>query len=306
MALWPQDKEFGASITFDFDAEEVWIGENPENANRPGVLSQGAYGPRVGVPLILDLLAKHDVKATFFICGKDALRHPDSVRAILARGHEVAHHGHSHTNPTTLSPEAERAELYDGLAVLRDLGAEITGYRSPSWEFTDQTLDLLQEAGFKYSSNLLNDIRPYRFESHDLIEVPVSWILDDAPHFWFANDTWEKTIRSTREVLEVWQPEIDGIAALGGHVMLTLHPMISGRPSRLAMLEKIIVGLKGAGAWIGTVRQTAELLDEDSPTGTLSAAQAPTSLPTNLLPEHEDQPLLGVAGGALAGRTDRA
>lgn len=306
MALWPQDKEFGASITFDFDAEEVWIGENPENANRPGVLSQGAYGPRVGVPLILDLLARYDVKATFFIGGKDALRHPESVRSILAGGHEVAHHGHSHANPTTLSPAAERAELYDGLAVLQDLGAEVTGYRSPSWEFTDQTLDLLEEAGFRYSSNLLNDIRPYRYENHDLVEVPVSWILDDAPHFWFANDTWEKTIRSTREVLEVWQPEIDGIAALGGHVMLTLHPMISGRPSRLAMLEEIIVGLKEAGAWIGTVRQTADLMDGNSPTGILSAAEAPTALPAHLFPAPVEEPHLGIAEVALAGRTSQA
>ncbi|MFJ6415642.1 polysaccharide deacetylase [Paeniglutamicibacter sp. NPDC091659] len=306
MAPWPQNKKFGASITFDFDAEEVWIGENPANAYRPGVLSQGAYGPRVGVPLILDLLARHELQATFFICGKDALRHPESVRSILAAGHEVAHHGHSHTNPTMLHPAAERAELYDGLAVLRALGAEVVGYRSPSWEFTDQTLDLLEEAGFAYSSNLLNDIRPYRHATHDLVEVPVSWILDDAPHFWFANDTWEKTIRSTREVLEVWQPEIDGIAALGGHVMLTFHPMISGRPSRLAMLESIIVGLKNAGAWIGTVRQTAKLVDGKSPTGALSAPEAPTSLPAHLVSAVVGDARLDIAEGDISGRNYRA
>jgi hypothetical protein len=45
-----------ASFTFDFDAEEVWIGEDPANANKPGVLSQGTYGAKVGVPLILELL----------------------------------------------------------------------------------------------------------------------------------------------------------------------------------------------------------------------------------------------------------
>lgn len=282
MTLWPDNKPFGASLTFDFDAEELWIGENPQNATRPGVLSQGAYGPRVGVPLILDLLAKHQVRATFFVPGKDALRHPQSVVDILAAGHEVAHHGHSHTNPTTLSPQAEREELYQGLEVLRSLGADVVGYRSPSWEFTDQTLDLLQEAGFAYSSNLLNDIRPYRHRDHDLVEVPVSWILDDAPHFWFANDTWDKTIRSTREVMEVWQPEIDGIAKLGGHVMLTFHPMLSGRPSRLAMLEQLIVDLKQADAWIGTVRDTAALVTDGSESAALSPAQAPSALPEHL------------------------
>lgn len=258
MSTWPENRSFAATVSFDFDAEEVWIGENPANASAPGVLSQGAYGANVGVPLILDLLAHHDVRATFFVPGKDALRHPDAVRSILAAGHEVAHHGHSHTSPTSLTPGEERAELESGLSALRNLGAEVVGYRSPSWEFTDETLDLLQQAGFLYSSNLLDHILPYRHPEHDLIEVPVSWILDDAPHFWFANDTWEKTIRSTREVLDVWLPEIDGIARLGGHVMLTMHPMLTGRPSRLAMLDQVLTHLKQRGAWIATTREVAD------------------------------------------------
>ena len=254
---WPGTRRFAATLSFDFDAEEVWIGENPQNAHAPGVLSQGAYGAKVGVPLILDLLRKHGLQSTFYVCGKDAERHPDAVRAILADGHEVAHHGNSHTSPTTLNRAEEREELLTGLETLRGLGAEVVGYRSPSWEFTDHTLDLLVAEGFEYSSNLLDHIVPYQHPGHDLIEVPVSWILDDAPHFWFANDTWEKTIRSPREVLDVWLPEIDGIAALGGHVMLTAHPMLSGRPSRLAMLDRVIKHLVEADAWIAPTREIA-------------------------------------------------
>lgn len=275
---YPGNARFGASVSFDFDAEEVWIGEQPENAHRPGVLSQGAYGARVGVPLILDLLAEHGVRATFFVCGKDALRHPDAVRSIVAAGHEIGHHGHSHTSPTALDRDAERAELVDGLAVLRELGADVRGYRSPSWEFSPHTLDLLTEQGFEYSSNLLNDFRPYRHASHPLAEVPVSWILDDAPHFWFANDTWEKTIRSPREVWDVWQPEIDGIARLGGHVMLTYHPMLSGRPSRLGFIEQALTHLRDAGAWIGTVGEVAQLSGLATVTGALPPAEAPARL----------------------------
>ncbi|MGK0716077.1 polysaccharide deacetylase family protein [Leucobacter sp. W1153] len=265
MSTWPENRPFAATVSFDFDAEEVWIGENPANAHAPGVLSQGAYGAKVGVPLILEVLAHHEVRATFFVPGKDALRHPESVRSILAAGHEVAHHGHSHTSPTKLTPTEEREELETGLQVLRDLGADVTGYRSPSWEFTPETLDLLQEAGLLYSSNLLDHILPYRHPKHDLIEVPVSWILDDAPHFWFANDTWEKTIRSPREVLDVWLPEIDGIARLGGHVMLTMHPMLSGRPSRLAMLDEVLTHLKQQDAWIATTHEIAEYARASDP-----------------------------------------
>lgn len=258
MSVWPDGSPYAATFSFDFDAEELMIGENPANEHAPGVLSQANYGPTIGVPLILRLLRKYDVTATFFVPGKDALRHPDAVRAILADGHEIAHHGHSHTNPTLLSLDEERAELEAGLAALRDFGAEVVGYRSPSWEFTPHTLDLLEETGLEYSSNLLNHILPYRHRTHELVEVPVSWILDDAPHFWFANDTWEKTIRSPREALEVWLPEIDGIAELGGHAMLTFHPFLTGRPSRLAFLERLLQHVTSTGAWVATTREVAE------------------------------------------------
>ncbi|MFF8816976.1 polysaccharide deacetylase [Leucobacter sp. NPDC015123] len=264
---WPGGRSFAATVSFDFDAEELWIAENPANADSPGVLSQGAYGPRVGVPLILEVLRKHGITATFFVPGKDALRHPDAVRAILAAGHEVAHHGHSHTSPTRLTAEEERAELTDGLAALRGLGAEVSGYRSPSWDFSPHTLDMLEEAGLSYSSNLLDHIVPYAHTAHDLVEIPVSWILDDAPHFWFANDTWEKTIRSPREVLDVWLPEIDGIATLGGHVMLTFHPFLTGRPSRLAFLDSVLTHLTELGGWVAPANAIAAHTRAHGPLG---------------------------------------
>lgn len=257
MERWPGGHTFAATVSFDFDAEEVWIGENPINAQRPSVLSQGRFGPQVAVPLILDLLKKHQVASTFFTCGRDAERHPESMRAILSAGHELAHHGYTHTSPAELSAEEELEELRRGKSALEACGAEVTGYRSPSWELSAQTLDLLTAHGFDYSSNLLDDVVPYRHSEHDLVEVPVSWILDDAPHFWFANDTWNKTIRSPREVADVWFPEIDGLADLGAHVMLTMHPMIIGRPSRLAFLDKVLAHLRERGAWIAPVREVA-------------------------------------------------
>ncbi len=100
-----------------------------------------------------------------------------------------------------------------GLEILRGLGADVVGYRSPSWDFSPHTLELLGAHGFEYSSNLMDDIRPYRHPG-GVVEVPVSWLLDDAPHFWFASDTWNKTIRTVGEVYALWKDELDGIAAL--------------------------------------------------------------------------------------------
>lgn len=253
---WPNEHKFAASLTFDFDAESVWLGEDPNNAEKPGVLSQGIYGVNVGTPLILGLLRSHGVKATFFVPGIDAESHPQTVHDIVADGHELAHHGYTHRNPTELTEAEQEHELRQGLKALEPFNTELVGYRSPSWELTDYTRRRLVELGFEYSSNQHDDIMPYRTDD-GLVEVPVSWVLDDAAHFWFANDTWEKTIRSPGEVLDIWLPEIDAIADLGGHIMLTMHPMLIGRPSRVRMLDQVIRHLKNQGAWIATAAEVA-------------------------------------------------
>ncbi|HLI61479.1 MAG TPA: polysaccharide deacetylase [Solirubrobacteraceae bacterium] len=229
-----------AAFTFDFDAEEVWIGEDPANADRPGVLSQGTYGAKVAVPLILELLDRHGVKATFFVPGRVGERHPARVREIIAAGHEVGLHGYTHRSPQALSPEEEREELAKARGVLEELGATLHGYRSPSWEFSPHTVELLADQGLRYSSNFMDDIRPYAHEGSDLVELPIQWILDDAPHFWFANDTWEKKISTTGEVRQIWEEEFLGIRRLGGVCIFTMHPQIIGRPSRLAFLDAFL------------------------------------------------------------------
>ena len=106
--MWPPEKRAGVVLSFDFDAEEVWLAEDPGNAHRPGVLSQGRYGAKVGVPLILDLLGEAGVHATFFVPGAVAARYPDRVREILAAGHEVGLHGYTHRSPTKLPKRKRR------------------------------------------------------------------------------------------------------------------------------------------------------------------------------------------------------
>ena len=256
--MWPEGKRCAASFTFDFDAEEVWLGENPDNANHPGVLSQGTYGAKVAVPLILDLLARHGVQATFYVPGRVGERYPERVAAIVAAGHEVAHHGYTHTSPGKLSREQEESELVRGLEVLRGLGAEVTGYRSPSWDLSPHTLDLLIEHGLGYSSNLMDDIRPYRIAGRPLVEVPISWILDDAPHFWFDDANWTKTINTTAHVRTLWQEEFIGLRELGGACVFTMHPQIIGRPSRLRFLDDFLAFVTGhPDVWVATTGQIA-------------------------------------------------
>jgi peptidoglycan/xylan/chitin deacetylase (PgdA/CDA1 family) len=238
--MWPDGFRCAASFTFDFDAEEVWIGEDPANADKPGVLSQGTYGAKVAVPLILELLERHGVTATFFIPARVAERHPHRVQEIVAAGHEVAHHGYTHTSPTKLSRVEEEGELTKGLKILRSFGTEVVGYRSPSWDFSKHTLELLQKHGFRYSSNFMDDLKPYLHEDFPIVELPIQWTLDDAAHFWFDGATWMKKISTASEVREIWQGEFLGIRRLGGCCIFTMHPQVIGRPYRLAFLDEFM------------------------------------------------------------------
>ncbi len=257
MTAWPQGRSAAAAFTFDFDAEEVWIAEDPANAGRPGVLSHGTFGAKVAVPLILELLERHGVWATFFIPGRVAERYPERVRQIVDAGHELGHHGYTHTSPTALSRAEEEAELVKGLEVLRAF-APVEGYRSPSWDFSPATKELLQRHGFRYSSNLMDDLRPYRHEGSHLVEIPIHWILDDAAHFWFGGSTWDKKISTADEVRSIWEAEFRGCRNLGGAWVLTMHPQIIGRPYRLELLDHMLDFVKQHDdVWLATCSELA-------------------------------------------------
>jgi peptidoglycan/xylan/chitin deacetylase (PgdA/CDA1 family) len=224
------------------------------------VLSQGTYGAKVAVPLILEMLERRGLRQTFFVPGRVGERYPGRVKEILAAGHEVGHHGYTHTSPAKMSPADEEAELVRALEVLRGLGADPAGYRSPSWEFSPATIGLLQKHGLRYSSNYMDDVRPYSHPGSNLVELPVQWLLDDAAHFWFSNGAdWTRSISAPSTVREIWWGELDGIVALGGACIITMHPQVIGRPHRLAFLEQFIDDVQARGdVWIATCAEIAD------------------------------------------------
>jgi peptidoglycan/xylan/chitin deacetylase (PgdA/CDA1 family) len=256
--MWPDGARCAVAFSFDFDAEEVWIADDPADAQHSGMASQGSYGARVGVGLVLEVLARRRVTATFFVPGRVAERHAERVQAIVAAGHELGHHGYTHTPPAQLSRDEEASELARGKRILESFGAEVVGYRSPSWKLSAHTLALLGEHGLWYSSNLMDDIRPYRHEGSSIVELPVQWMLDDAAHFWFDADTWDKKISTNAEVRSIWQEEFLGIRRLGGCCILTMHPQVIGRPGRLTLLEQFIEFVQQHDdVWLATCREIA-------------------------------------------------
>ena len=101
-------KGFPLFLTFDLDAETMWTGRDPAYASRPILMSQGAYGWKVGTGRVLDLLDRYGIKTCIFIPGWIVERYPALCEDIVRRGHEVGQHGYLHEKPTTLSA----SELY--------------------------------------------------------------------------------------------------------------------------------------------------------------------------------------------------
>lgn len=258
---WPNGARCAVVFSFDVDAETLWLIADPANAQRPGVLSMGHYGPTVGVPLIMDLLDRTNIRASFFVPGWTAEHYPEMMRAIVAAGHEVGHHGWIHETPSSLTREAERDVLERGLrAIEQTAGERPTGYRSPSWEFSTNTLDLIAEYGFRYSSNLMDTFLPYRHLGTEIIELPVQWILDDAPFFLFRPGGPFRPIQPAATALLAWQEEFAGIYEYGGLCILTMHPQLSGRPGRVQMLERFIAYARSMPepVWFATAAEVAE------------------------------------------------
>ncbi len=248
---------FTVCLTFDFDALSVWLADYA--LVTPAMLSRGEFGAQVGVPRILNLLAEYNVPATFFVPGHTAESFPGAVEAVLDAGHEVAHHGYGHEDPSSQSPDEERRSLERGIAVLeRFLGEPPLGYRSPSWDYSDNTLSLLVEYGFLYDSSLFaGDFHPYHprlgdrvgveeplqpGEEVDLWEFPVAFFLDDWPHFTFNSEPPRVGLSAPSKVLEIWASEYDYMVdhEQTGVFTLTMHPQVIGRGHRTTLLDTFI------------------------------------------------------------------
>jgi peptidoglycan-N-acetylglucosamine deacetylase len=223
------------AITVDVDGEAGLPDGGRGHEQRLSSRSERLYGLRRGLPRVLAALAEVDAPATFFVPGVTAERHPQELRAIVAAGHEIGHHGHAHRRLDELGEAEQRADLDSGITALAALtGVPPRGYRAPCWELTPFTLRLLGERGFAYDSSLMGDDRPYRVRAgpRELVELPVHWTLDDAPHFAATTDP--------SGLLRAWGDELALAAREDRPVTFTLHPDILGRPSRIDVLRRLL------------------------------------------------------------------
>jgi peptidoglycan/xylan/chitin deacetylase (PgdA/CDA1 family) len=274
----PGSDSLNVCITFDFDAMCVW-GEVFQQYS-PTPISRGEFGARVAVPRLLKILEREGVKAAFFTPGHTIDTYPDLCKQILAEGHEIGHHGYFHEGPVTLEEAEERAVLEKGLEAMdKNLdGYKPVGYRSPAFDLSPNSTKLLREYGFKYDSSMMaQDFEPYwcregdemprdrRFQfgpEVELVEVPVSWSLDDFVQleYVFSPVGILAGAHNPKEIEERWIADMVFAAeeVPGGVYNMTFHPQCIGRGARIRIVENMIAKAKELGANLVTPSEVAE------------------------------------------------
>jgi peptidoglycan-N-acetylglucosamine deacetylase len=257
--IWPEDRRCAAMLCFDVDGETTALSEDPRLARRRTLMSQCEYGPRIGVPRLLGLLDHLGVPATFFIPGYIAEHHPCMVEAIVARGHEVGLHGYLHEKLAHLTEPEEEAILVRCIELLERLtGARPVGFRAPWFETNPWTADLLARHGLSYCASEMGDDVPY-VHSNGLVEIPGQWMLEDWEQFAFnAEPAWGFVPENCAKVYDLWWREFEAMHDFGCCFVLTLHPWLSGRPSRVRLLEELVAEmLAKGGVWFARGRELA-------------------------------------------------
>jgi peptidoglycan/xylan/chitin deacetylase (PgdA/CDA1 family) len=275
---WPEDTRIAVCLTFDTQGDvdaaiptyQLGTCYWAEGKINYCDLTQRQYDTRRGVYRILEILRRHDIRATFPITGLTAEWYPEVVDAISADGHEVGVHGYRHVPLFRLDEDEEREEVEAATAAVANAigGKKPLGWRSPMYSTTPNTLKLLMEQGYLWNSDFHNDDMPYILaqDGRQIVEIPAGlddWELNliqvpenvgmggvpyaSASHL---TDVLSSTFNMLYQESE-GQPRV---------MQYCMHPKITGVPYRAWSLEALIRHMKShEGVWFCTMEDVARL-----------------------------------------------
>jgi peptidoglycan/xylan/chitin deacetylase (PgdA/CDA1 family) len=252
---WPGGARCAVALSFDSDHETSDLRDGGKSIGR---LAWGQYGTRVGVPRILKLLERYGVKASFYVPAVTALLHPDEQRRVIAEGHEIGIHGWIHELNSVLPYADERDLMLRSAETLETIsGVRPVGLRTPSWDFSWNTLQIEQEMGLLYDSSLMSDEDCYELlldgEQCGVVEVPVEWVRDDAVYFMMNRFSALRPYTPPVDVLDIFRREFDAAYEDGAIFQLTMHPHVISYRSRIWILEELIRHAQSrSGVWFAT------------------------------------------------------
>lgn len=190
--VWPNGAKCAVLLTIHVDGESLY-NRDPAHPS-PRRVSYGRYGPTRAVNRLLDLAERKGIPCSYFVPGQIAERYPDLVRRIDAHGHEIGFHGFDHEEH--MYTDRSTQEWIDVIHRAQDtfekiIGKRAVGYVATSSDFQMDAPQIWHEQlGFRYSSSMRGDDRPYRTrfqgKESDFIEIPARWELDDYPAFVYS------------------------------------------------------------------------------------------------------------------------
>ena len=280
-------KEIQCAIGVHVDAVAGWLGSYG-GQDSPSDIQRGMFAGEVGIPRLLELFRRLELRTTWFIPGHSLETFPSQVEQVVAQGHEVGAHGYSHENPIAMTREQETAVLARCVELIEKVsGRRSRGYVAPWWEMSESTAELLLAHGFTYdNSQGYHDFLPFyarvgdswskvdysqpaeswmrplqRGREVDLVEIAANWYLDDLPPMMFIKQSPNSHgFVNPRELEQMWRDEFDWVYREMDYAVfpLTIHPDVSGRPQVLLMLERLIAHLRSRpGVTLVTMEEVA-------------------------------------------------
>lgn len=249
-----KNNKFPVCLTFDVDCQTIWTARDKTYYKKPVMLSLGNYGAHEGVPRIIRILDRYGIKGTFNVPGEVADLFPRLVEDIFNEGNEIGNHGYTHVWPENFSSKDEELNEYKRAneRIKEITGKYPEGFRSPAWEFSKYTPDILVELGIKYSSNMMHTDRIHQLEvfgeKKKLIEFPIHWAMDDAAYWLYSTKLTGKSMQPMDAVEQVFIRQFDVLYDEWKNIpgredtvyVLTCHPQVIGIPSRAVVLENVI------------------------------------------------------------------
>jgi peptidoglycan-N-acetylglucosamine deacetylase len=281
---WPDGARCAVAITIDLSPAGGPQGIAAADLATPEAL----FGANQGLAALRGVLQRHGLRATVAVPAVIADIHRDTVRALVADGHEIAAHGFKHEDVSALSRDEERERIARATEIL----ADATGRRPDGWfslprqgdrfavpTMSANTIDLLIEAGYGYFGNGLADDIPHYCVSdfasrRALLTLPYYYHFDD--QFFLLFPRKGTGLEHADVLARNWQAEFEAQYKRGRYFHMTLHPRHIGWANRLQMLDEFLTHLRGFPAlwnptgaecaryWLGTYPPATSLRLEPS------------------------------------------
>lgn len=258
MPPWPHP--FKAAVSFTMDN----LGEAQDVLNNAWPHPIGTHpSVHTTLPRMLDLLAAHNLRASYFAESWSLSVYPAAVRELIARGHEVAWHGYQHEVWGSLSSEEEERNFEKSFAAAGEVGVEYRGFRPPGGKINERTGGMLKERGMTYVSPL----GEFGIGKEGVVVLPFEWKAVDAYYYMDTVKFREirrelgdgEGVKGVEEFREYVLAKIEEAKRSGGYLSVLFHPFLQTSEEKFRVMEDVLKSIaEDREIWCAPCKEVAE------------------------------------------------